>query len=208
MKRVIATVVLLVALDVVAGAAGRAAAKSGQFYVSANYLTGTFAEYWPVGAWPTGVDVASFSDSTGVSGTQVSFSVDFDAGYFLFDGFGVGISTLGLFSYANDNVGTNTVMYTVGPGIEALYILDLGGFVSPYAKVTGNYLLLNSFSGGIWNTETSGFIVMPTVGAKLFVAPSASIDIAGFYHYTYTTQGSAWYKCSSFGLQVGISAYF
>jgi hypothetical protein len=209
LKKLLIFTILICALTFSAWAEGGIGGKAGQFYLGLNSFTGGVLGDIGIGFQPSGFEYANYTDASGSSENIIALNLDFVFGYFIMDGLELGFDCLGLF--LNNSSGSNwNSSYIMGPGIEATYIFNPGGNIAPYVKLSGNFMLMNSTSSsnpdlGPW---TTGFMVMPSIGGKVFFTPNVSFDVAGFYHYARMTTNSDWFSFSSFGLTFGVSAYF
>jgi hypothetical protein len=204
-KRIILVVLLGAALC--AGAFAGDRAKAGQGYLGLNTLSGVFLGDVPIGFQPNGIEFGSYTDNSGSKDNFANITLNLDGGWFLFDGFGVGLNVLGWYMRDESGSGSWNQTIMIAPGLEVMYVMDFGWPVAPYVKLSANWLYFtgNSKSSPTFSTPYTGILVMPTAGVKWYVAGPVSVDAAVFYHYTRASKDSSWYTVSSFGLLAGVS---
>ncbi|MBN2441769.1 MAG: outer membrane beta-barrel protein [Spirochaetales bacterium] len=175
MKKILILLILLLVGSMLFGQDNKAI-KSGNIMIGGS-LSG-------------GVEMGSYStifDGEEVTGSKVNIlniGLMAEIGYFIIDQLEVGA----VLRFTNDKLSNpdNSDEYLsqtqIGIGVQAGYYFDLGGMLAMYGKVSAMYLTQTDDYSGT-ESSSSGFQVIPEVGAALFLNNNAAIQIAGFLNY-------------------------
>lgn len=177
--------------------------RAGQIYLGLNlnsgeYLTGE----GNIGFCPIGVYIGATSDGSGDGQGITIISGLAEVGYYLFDGFQIGLSVYcNIYSEWDDP----DVLLMLGPGVELGYLFDLGGSVALYVQLNAHF---NFMSFGSSSDPYMGIKIMPIVGTKIFFNPSAALDAGAFFNYsTFGREGSSTITNTYAGLRLGVNLF-
>jgi hypothetical protein len=177
-------------------------AKAGQVYLGVNMFPGANVFL------PTGMFTGTFTPSSGSTYNQTDLSLNMEAGYFLFDGFEVGLVFFLLWDYYYVSSTNWDTSLTLGPGIQIMYVLDLGGIISPYVKFMGDFMTRSGSSDSGPQTGRNGLSFMGLLGGKLFIGKNTAIDLGLFYNYAVSSSSSGSSTTASvYGFTLGFNVF-